>query len=450
MKFKVLIAEDDAVMGELLSELVVESGFEPLLVDRGSDAASYLEKCYADVLLTDLRLPAPDGLELLKLAKSLDPGLPVIMITGYATVPDAVEGFRNGLFDLITKPFDTEQVVALLGRVHSLLQHRRRIEQLDKRLSQLDRSSSLVMESPAARKSSDLARQVAALDVPVLISGETGTGKGVLARYIHSLSPRSNGPYFVLNCAAIAESLIDNELFGHEKGAYTGATARKRGLLELADGGTLLLDEINSTTPAVQAKLLQFMQDRILTRLGGEHAVEVDVRLIVSTNQDLQQLVKDGRFRQDLFFRLNVFPIQLPPLRERAEDIPLLSQQFIQAYAGKFGRPARQVSEGALQCLQRYSWPGNIRELENIIQRAVVLADDRVIGIDTLPGELSQGGTLPKHTDAAWRMDATLDEVQEYWINKVLENCKGNKAEAARRLGIDASTLHRKLRSKRI
>lgn len=446
MKFDVLIAEDDQDMAGLLAELAAEAGFRVTVVHTGSNAVRRLQGDPPDALFTDLRLPEPDGLQLLETARGLDPAMPVVMITGYATVQDAVQGFRSGLFDLVTKPFDTEQVRGVLERVRALLSHERRIEQLDARLAQLDEEPAPVIESRSAHRMMELAGQVAPLQMPVLLSGETGTGKGVLARWIHDASPRCSGPFFAVNCAAVPDTLIENELFGHEKGAFTGATARKRGLLELADGGTLLLDEINSTRPEVQARLLQFVQERKLLRVGGERSVDVDVRLIVAANEDLGRLVEEGRFRRDLFYRLNVFPIELPPLRARREDIAPLAERFLLRYAGELARPTRSFSTDALDALQRYDWPGNVRELENIIQRAVVLAPGERVERVHLPGELA--GATPTAAGESWPIppDATLAEVERYWMHHMLERCDGNKTEAARRLGIDPSTLHRRLK----
>ncbi|MGM0595041.1 MAG: sigma-54-dependent transcriptional regulator [Pseudomonadota bacterium] len=447
MKPTVLIAEDDEDMASLLAELCSEAGLEATLAPDGGTAVRRLHTEPPDVLLTDLRLPAPDGMALLAEARAVDPAMPVVMITGYATVQNAIQAFRSGLYDLITKPFDNEQVAALLGRIVSLLSHRRRIAQLTAQLERCDAERSApVVVSRKSREVLRLAQQVAPLDMPVLISGETGTGKGVLARHIHALSPRADAPYFAINCAAIPENLIENELFGHEKGAYTGAAERKRGLLELADGGTLLLDEINTTSPEVQARLLQFVQEKSLMRVGGERSIQVDVRLVVAANEELAALVEEGRFRRDLYYRLNVFPIPLPPLRERREDIPELAEAFLLDAAQRFSRPAREFSAAALEALQRYAWPGNIRELENILQRAVVLAEGEVIGLEHLPAELGERVAGLPQGNLAVAEDASLAEVELYWIRHMIERCGGNKTEAARRLGVDPSTLHRRLK----
>ncbi len=444
---RLLIAEDDLDMARLLAEIATEAGFSTQMVHNGADAVAALRASPPDVLLTDLCLPAPGGLELLRLARELDGQTEVIMITGYATVNDAVEGFKAGLHDLVTKPFNTDQVLALLQRLKTYLLHRRRSEQLSTRLAHLENASRQpVMQSHAARHCLDLVQQVAPLDVPVLLLGESGTGKGVLAQHIHQISPRRDGLFFELNCAAVAETLVENELFGHEKGAYTGAGERKRGLLELANGGTLLLDEINSTSLEIQAKLLHFMQNRSLLRVGGDRPITVDVRLLVASNEDLAGLVEQGRFRRDLYYRLNVFPVALPPLRERREDILPLAEGFLVDYAVRYASPARRFSPDALSLLTNYDWPGNIRELENIVQRAVILAHEEQVDKAHLPHELAAGGSSQAIVALALNADASLADVEACWIKQMLARCSGNKADAARRLGIDVSTLHRKLR----
>lgn len=448
MKYSLLVAEDDADMRKLLAGIAGEEGFDVLAAADGGQALDLLESATPDVLLTDLRLPPPDGLELLRAARVLDPRMPVVLITGYATVDDAVQGFKNGLYDLITKPFNITHLRAQIRRLHDHLSHRDRITA---RLSQREKPcDEPVLASRAAKQVEKLAREIAPLDIPVLIQGETGTGKGVLARRIHDLGPRQGKSYFALNCAAIAPTLVESELFGYEKGAFSGASTRKRGLLELADGGTLLLDEINSTSPETQVRLLQFIQERRFVRVGGERQVSVDVRLIAATNEDLQLLVQKGEFRQDLYFRLNVFPIMLAPLRERREDIPLLAERFLAHYAQEYARPARSLSPGAMDALTHYPWPGNIRELENIIQRALVLAPGGSINTGHLPAELAsrpvrsgEGTRVPQGT-------TTLAELEDWWIDRTLSACQGNKAEAARRLGIDVTTLHRRLRTRRV
>lgn len=442
-----LIAEDDPRMAALLAELAQSAGFSPQIAADGASAAAVLERGEADALLTDLRLPPPDGLALLRLARHRTPDLPAVLITGHASLTVAVEAFRGGLFDLIVKPFETAEVESLLGRMRALLDHRRRVESLRVQLRRRDAETfDPVDRSPAARRALGLIEQVAPLDVPVLLQGETGTGKSATARLMHRASARRDGPYFSLSCAAIAPGLAESELFGHEPGAFTGAQGRKRGLLELADGGTLLLDEINSASREVQARLLHFIQDRTLLRVGGVRPVTVDVRLIFASNQPLGPLVASGDFRQDLYFRINVFPITLPPLRERVEDILPLAETLLPRFARELERPARTFTPAAIEALRGYHWPGNLRELENLIQRAVILAPGEHIDLAHLPIELRPAPASAASLALPFGPDATLAEVERVWILQTLERCAGNKSEAARRLGIDVTTLYRKLR----
>jgi len=286
------------------------------------------------------------------------------------------------------------------------------------------------------------------LEVPVLLNGETGTGKGVMARMIHQMSRRNSGPFFSLNCAAVATSLMESELFGYEKGAFTGAVKSKRGLLELADGGTLLLDEINSANLEIQARLLQFIQEHTILRVGGERVITVDVRLVCANNQSLEQQVAAGSFRQDLYYRLNVYPVNLPPLHKRKEDIIPLAESALLRYAREQDRPILRFSVQALNQLEDYHWPGNVRELENVIQRAIVLTSGETIGTEHLPEDLRPAqNNMVGEASGLFPPDASLADVEHYWIEQVLQNCRGNKSEAARRLGIDPSTLYRKLKN---
>jgi len=446
-RYSVLIAEDDRRMAELLAEVAEDRGFDPRIAADGVAASAILEQGEADALLTDLRLPPPDGQALLRLARHLQPDMPAVLITGHATLQVAVDAFRGGLFDLITKPFDTAELEALLDRLRRLLEHRTRTETLRAQVSRLERDPiDPVVHSPASRKARTLIEQVAPLDVPVLLEGETGTGKSVSARLLHRLSPRGDGPFFTLSCAAIAPGLAESELFGHEPGAFTGATAGKRGLLELADGGTLLLDEINSAGRKVQARLLQFIQERNLLRVGGTRPIPVDVRLVFASNQPLGPLVERSEFRQDLYFRINVFPIPLPPLRERREDITPLAEQMLSRFARELEQPARCFTSAALESLRAYNWPGNIRELENLVQRAVILAPGEQVDLAYLPLELRPDPGPASPAASPFPPDATLAQVERIWIEQTLERCDGNKTEAARRLGIDVTTLYRKLK----
>lgn len=445
MNNRLFIAEDDAVMSGLLTDLAQEAGFSVVSFADGKKACDALSIDPPDALLADIQMPGMNGLDLIEAASASCPGLPAAIITGYATVPDVVRAFRSGAIDLITKPFDNQDVRSVLGRFRNFLDRERRIEALTERLSMLESSPIMpVCKSRMMQEAMKMVDKVADLNTPVLLVGETGTGKGVLARAIHSASSRHDAPWFSVNCGALADSVAESELFGHERGAFTGANARKRGVLELADGGTLFLDEINSASPAIQTRLLDFVQERTLRRVGGEKSIQVDVRLVIASNQNLGELVKDGLFREDLWYRLNIFPVSVPALRERREDILSLAEHFLIRIARDLKRPAKRFNEDVEKALLSYNWPGNVREMENIIHRAVVLADDMDIERQHLPQELS--GTNSKQTGIAWGPDASLEEVEAHWISHMLTRCDGNKSEAARRLGIDVSTLHRKLR----
>ena len=446
-EFSLLVIEDDADMAQLLAEIAEQQGFQTQISLTVQDGLQQLMLLNPDVVLTDLRLPDGSGLQVVETIQAQNGQTEVVMITGYASLQDAVEAFKFGLFDLITKPFETQLIKNLLSRLHSLLAHRFRMQQMQTRLEQLEKpTGNQIVHSPKMQSVLQQVEQVAPLDISVLIHGETGVGKGVMAKSIHALGPSPQGPYFELNCAAVPENLVESELFGYEKGAFTGAVTRKIGLLELANGGTLLLDEINSTRLDVQAKLLHFLQNQTLVRVGGNKSIQVNVRLLFATNQPLKPLVEKGLFREDLYYRINVFPIDIPPLRERYEDIPVLSEYFVSLYAKRFNKRIFGLSPKVLEALRRYAWPGNIRELENIIQRAVVLTQNDTIELASLPNELHQI-IVPQlsNKNLVLPEEATLMEIENVWISHVLEACHGNKTLAAQKLGIDPSTLYRKL-----
>ena len=444
MKPLAFIVEDDQTMADLLAELCEEQGFVTTVYADGDVAFKNLNKESPDLLLTDLQLPGKEGLEIIRAARFIDPKLPTVLITGFATVNSTREAFQQGVLDVITKPFDTRQVSGVLKRIGLLLDQRRELEQLNTRLRQVD--SGLikpVAKSPAMRSTIKLIEQVAPMDVHVLLSGATGTGKGLLARWIHHLSPRSEKAFFTVNAASLSQDLAESELFGHEKGAFTGAVSRKRGLLELAHGGTLLLDEVNSLTPTLQTKLLQFIQEKTIIRVGGERLISVDVRLLFASNESLDELVEAGQFRSDLYYRINVFQVDLPDLNTRQQDIAPLALAFVIQQAARLERPARSLSNEAIQWLQQHHWTGNVRELENLIQRAVVLCNEEEIGIEYFPlqtpNRLMNDKNIPVHP-------ATLEQVENWWIKHTLQEMDNNKTQAAKALGIDVTTLHRKLR----
>jgi DNA-binding NtrC family response regulator len=444
LKYRLLIVEDDITMSTLLKELAIEAGFNAEVCHDGTQASRVLATEPPDAIFADIRMPGKTGIELIEALSIANPGLPSAIITGYATVPDVVRAFRAGAMDLITKPFDTEDVRSVLKRFQQRLDREHRCEVLNERLSRLEGKAIIPQtKSRSMQQTMQLVGKVAELTTPVLLNGETGTGKGVIARAIHAASPRSDKPWFSVNCAALADSIAESELFGHERGSFTGASTRRRGVLELANEGTLFLDEINSASPAIQTRLLEFVQERTIRRVGGEETFNIDVRIIVASNQDLQKLVSKGEFREDLYYRLNVFPIALPSLKDRKEDIIQLAEHFLITISRELNKSIKQFSDDAEQALLDYHWPGNVRELENCIHRAIVLSEGDIIERQSLP-EISI--PLPVELATPWKSDASLAEVELHWIQHMLNRTNGNKAEAARYLGIDVSTLHRKLR----
>lgn len=444
MTYSLLIAEDDVAQAKLLAKLATDAGFETLVVHDGSAALVELRKSPPDALFTDLRLPGTDGLALIAAARETDTAMPVILATGYATAHNTVEAFHLGVTDVLFKPLELDAVRLTLKRLRDSLAQRRRIDQLAAQVAAQASPPLIDSRAPAMKQCLQLVTQVAATELPVLLEGETGAGKGVLASHIHGLSGRRDGSFLTLNCGALPPSLLESELFGFEKGAFSGANARKPGLLELAHGGTLFLDEINSTSLDAQTRLLQFIQEKHLMRLGGIKPISVDVRLILAANRPLKDEVAAGRFRQDLYFRVQVFPIPVPPLRSRREDIPNLVEFFLARHSRALNPGVRGIAPDALERLLKYDWPGNVRELEGVIQRGLVLASSDTIALNDLPADMRP---VPASISAIpWSAGATLEEVEIFWIRRVLDRCGGNQTQAARQLGIDPSTLWRKLK----
>jgi DNA-binding NtrC family response regulator len=438
-----LIAEDDATFARLIAGLADTMGFETRVCHDGVAARACLEADLPDALLTDLRLPGVDGISLLQVSKALDPARPVLLMTGYATPMNAIEAFRLGVADILLKPFELDAAKAALQQIKTHFDTRFRLLQLSELLARQPGHPPIPAVSAAMRQALTLAEQVASTSLPVLLEGETGAGKGVMAQHIHACSSAAAAPFLTLNCGALAQTLLESELFGYEKGAFSGAAARKPGLLELASGGTLFLDEINSASLDAQSRLLQFIQDKQFMRVGGTKLVKVDVRLIFAANRSLKDEVAAGRMREDLYFRLAVFPIVVPPLRERREDIAPLAEYLLAKHARDMGRPVIGLTAEALDRLRAYRWPGNVRELDNVLARAVVLHQGVQLDIADLPAEIA-GAT--RRGACPWAEDATLAEVEASWIASVLQRCNGNRAQAAKILGIDTSTLWRKLK----
>jgi len=438
----VLVVDDDRVGRESLAEAVAEMGYRALDAPNGAGALAVLDETHVDLVLTDLRMPDMDGIELLTHVRRRDAKIFVILITAYATVKTAVEAMQRGAFNYIMKPIDLDRLGAHLEtafRAQDLLLENISLRQHIQRLGALPE---LVGHSSAMKPVFELISLVADTQSVILIRGESGTGKELVANAIHRHSSRADAPFVKVNCAALSEALLESELFGHEEGAFTGATRQKPGRFERADGGTLFLDEVSELAPATQAKLLRVLQNYEFERLGGTDVIRVDVRVIAATNADLEERVRERRFRQDLYFRLNVVPVLLPPLRERTEDIPLLVHTFIRRFAKRNNKNVDEISSEALQRLMRHSWPGNVRELENCIERMVVTAHKRVLDVDDVPSEVVGE---PELQTGFFPVGLTMKQLEERAIRETLAATGGRRKEAAKMLGIGLRTLHRKI-----
>ena len=442
----VLVVDDEAAILDTLRILLRNEGFEPHIALGGKKAIDVIPELRPDIVLTDIRMPAVGGTEVLAAARDSDPDVPVILMTAQATLQSAMQAVNAGAFYYIQKPFRNDELIAILRRA---AEHRRlRVE--NKSLKQeIRRREKHAGDRPVGNSKIwldllRLAETVAPTDSTVLIQGESGTGKEVLARFIHELSSRSAGPFLSINCGALPEGLLESELFGHVKGSFTGAVRDKTGLFTAAGGGTFFLDEIGETTPATQVKLLRALQHREVIPVGATDAVPVDTRLIAATNRDLEQDIKVGRFRSDLYYRLNVISIHLPPLRQRRDDIPVFAEHFLHRIAGLRKEPVKRLQPAALEALQEYQWPGNVRELENALERAIILTSGEQIGIEALPERVTERKPEPL-VAARTPTNPTLEAIERAYILWVLQSEGGNKSRAAEILGIDPSTLYRKL-----
>jgi DNA-binding NtrC family response regulator len=444
----VLIIDDEAEIRESLQTLLEMEGFAVETAPTGEAGLQRIGEHPFDLVLLDLALPGRDGMEILADIRAHETRLPVIMITAYGTVENAVRAMQSGAANFVQKPWDNEK---LLADVRAAVGWRRAEEeniQLKRALKQRYNFENIVGKSEAMLKIFDLVAQVANSRSTVLLQGESGTGKEVIAKALHLNSPRHDRPFVPVNTGSMPTDLLESTLFGHVKGAFTSAIASKKGLFEMADRGTLFLDEIATMGLDTQAKILRVLQDRRFMHLGGVQEVQVDVRIIAATNVDLRQAVREGRFREDLFYRLNVITIELPPLRQRREDIPLLVDFFLKKYAEENDRPARNVTPEALRPLMSYSWPGNVRELENVIERAVVLSSGTEIGLDLLPDNLlGRGSSLTLHdppTDSS--LFEIVEDVERRIITDMLEKCNWNQTDAAEHFKVPLSTLNQKIR----
>jgi two-component system response regulator HydG len=436
-----LIVEDDEAMRLFLQEELGDRGYRAIGVAHGHEALERLAEGRVDAVITDLKMPEMQGDELLAELRARDRDLPVVMITAFGSIDSAVEAIKAGAYHYLAKPFRIEQ---LLATVENALRERRLKEEL-RRLRETfqDQGATIVAHSAGMKKVIDLVRRAAAADAPVLLSGESGTGKELLARALHAASPRSSGPFLAINCSAIPETLLESQLFGHRRGAFTDAREDRRGLFLEAQGGTLLLDEIGDMPAALQGKILRALQEKEVHPVGAPTPVRVDVRIVAATHRDLEALVAEGRFRHDLYYRLNVIAIRVPPLRERMEDLVPLIAHFLEKHGRRLGRANRTLAPEAMEALRRHHWPGNARELENAIERALVLGRDDVLWLEDLPETLRARPAV--FTGAAGGPPRPLFEVERDHILRTLRLAHGNKAAAARLLGLDRKTLYRKL-----
>jgi len=441
---RVLIVEDDPATRTGLSELVQAWGFQTDEAGDGEEAMRKVTTFRPAIIVSDLVMPRMGGADLLRALKDQLSDITFILLTAQGTIDSAVEAIKEGAYDYLSKPVDPQRLQILLQKAVERQETLREVRRLRRQLREQGSFGRIIGNSPGIRKVYRVIEQSAPTGASVLISGESGTGKELIAQTIHELSPRASFPFVAINCAAIPETLLESEIFGHEKGAFTGASDRRTGVFELAHRGTLFLDEIAEMMPATQVKLLRVLQERIFRRLGGRQEIAVDVRVIAATNMNPQEAVNNGKLREDLFYRLNVFAIDLPPLRERREDIPLLVQSFLTEFNRTNAKGIRAVDQDAMYILERYPWPGNIRELRNVIERATILAESEFIEPRHLPPTLLARGeeSLPTLTIAP---GTTVDEAERRLILLTLEHTRNNKTRAAEILGISLKTLHNKL-----
>ncbi len=442
MKFNILVIDDEQNIREGLATALEMDGYNVATASDGKAGLDYAAAHEVDLIITDLRMPVLSGEEVLSKVVADYPGVPVIVLTGHGSVETAVDAMRAGAYDFLTKPLNLDRLSLLVKRAlrsrEMILQQR----ELEAELASKKTFEHIIGKSPAMMKNFDVCRKVAPTKASVLITGESGVGKELIANAIHNLSPRKDGPFVKVHCASLAESLLESELFGHEKGSFTGAVGRKRGRFELADGGSIFLDEIGEINQQVQIKILRVLQEKKFERVGGEETIEVDVRIIAATNRDLEKEVEEGRFREDLFYRLNVVRIHVPPLRERKDDIPMMVASFIKEFSNENQKKIEGVDLKARNILYSYDWPGNVRQLRNCIESAVVMAEKNVITAEDLPP-----GIMPGHEGQCIKipLGTTVSEAEKEIILQTLAANNGNKSKTADMLGIGRKTLHRKL-----
>jgi two-component system response regulator HydG len=443
------VVDDEEPHAEAVAESLERIGYDCAVATSGPEGAQKIEHEDFDVVITDLKMDGLDGLALLRKAKLESPDTEVVLITGHGDIKTAVTAMQQGAATYLTKPVDINELRAVVDKVAQRQRLARTNLELQRRLDEKFGFEGMVGDSPPMHAIIDKLKQIAPTNATVLIQGETGTGKELVAKAIHNNSPRKNKPFVPLNCTALNEPLLEDELFGHEAGAFTGAERMRKGKFEYANGGTLFLDEVGDMSPALQAKLLRVLEDGQIVRVGGNEPIKVNVRVLSATNRDLEAAVAEGRFRQDLYYRLKVVTINLPPLRERKEDIPLLAYHFLKEFSQREGKPVTAIAAEVRRALTAYDWPGNVRELRNVIQSMVVHDQDGVLGLDDLPegeklSQLHAAATTP--VGEASLVGRKLKDVERYYIQRALELTNGNREEASKMLGVGERTLYRKIK----
>ena len=440
----ILVVDDDFSHRTMLKTLLSGWGYEVSEADDGQAAVNMVQERPYDLILMDIRMVKVSGLKALAVVKETNPAIPVIIMTAYSSVDTAIDAMKKGAYEYLTKPLDFEELRLKMEQAmeHSMLKEENRL--LRELVGDRFDTGSIIGRSPAMIRLLETTARAASSDATVLITGESGTGKEMIAGAIHFNSPRKDHPFIKMNCAAISEGLLESELFGHEKGSFTGALRRREGRFKQAHGGSLFLDEVSEMPLAMQVKLLRVLQEREITRVGGEEVIPVDVRIIAATNKDLPTLIKIARFREDLYYRLNVINLSVPPLRERAEDIPVLAEHFLKMFAIKNNKPLKGFTPQAMDRLIKHPWPGNVREMMNTVESAVVLSSSNFLTDGDIPIFRDESYNAPQEIGAANAI--SLDEMERLTILKTLESVQGNKSEAARKLGITRATLHKKLK----
>jgi DNA-binding NtrC family response regulator len=445
MEAHLMVVDDEEIALRNLQHVMEKEGYRVTATQSGAHAIQLMEGNRFDVVLTDLRMEGVDGMDVLRKSQELQPDAEVIFITGYATAESAVQALKHGAFYYIAKPFRLDDVRKVVSEALAKVRLRRENDALRREVESYRDGEGIVTQDVGMQRLLDMARQIAPTDCSVLITGESGTGKELFAKFLHRKSTRAEGPYVAINCGAFSEQLLANELFGHEKGAFTGATALKKGLIEVSSGGTLFLDEVTEMAPSMQVKLLRVLQEKEVLRVGGTRPVKCDVRVLAATNRDVTEAVKNGSFREDLYFRLNVVNLHIPPLSQRKGDIPLLAQHFLLKYASRMKKPVTRISGEVLKVLMDYPFPGNVRELENLIERGTAMAQADVIELAHLPENLQKSGETGIGMIEG-RLP-TLEEQEQSYISRVLDEVNGNQTAAAQILGINRASLWRKLKA---